>query len=63
MERGKATRETWPQELHSNYRKKRKCSSRKLFHMDLPENYNPTYPQATVLKDRDIQRISKEYIT
>jgi uncharacterized RDD family membrane protein YckC len=29
--------------------------------MDLPENYNPTYPQVTVLKDRDVQDIKRIY--
>ncbi|HSI71225.1 MAG TPA: RDD family protein [Gillisia sp.] len=29
--------------------------------MDLPENYNPTYPQVTILKDRDIQDIKRIY--
>lgn len=30
-------------------------------HMDIPENYIPTYSQVTILKDRDIQKIKKIY--
>ncbi|QED37302.1 RDD family protein [Antarcticibacterium arcticum] len=30
-------------------------------HMDIPENYVPTYSQVTILKDRDIQKIKKIY--
>ena len=29
--------------------------------MDLPENYTPTYPQVTILKDRDVQEIKRLY--
>ena len=40
---------------------KKKMQLSQTLHLDLPDNYIPKYPQVTILKDRDIQKIKKIY--
>ncbi len=40
---------------------KKKVKLSQTLQVDIPENYIPTYPQVTVLKDKDVQQIKKLY--